>query len=406
MELAHGRTARRAATGARNRLVAGVVAVAVALAAIAALLSSGGGSHQAAEPRERLGPAAGASVLKPAAPRIPSSGSGLRYVAANGSDAAPGTRSRPWRTIKRAVAAAAPGMTIVLRRGVYGGSGQFIDVTASGTAGAPITFIGQKRPKVIGAFVVDGDHVRVRGIVFAGPTGRVYDRDDELGGEADQVTVTGDAVEISNCEIRNNRGHAGIFLNEAERVRIMGNYIHHNGNFGNPAQANLDHGIYFGSGSGVIANNVVENNYAFGVHLYPQPHDVLVTHNTIVGNGRSGVIVANDSTNIRVVNNIIARNAQRGVSGYELTGTHNVVENNLFWANRDDAAGGGGLTLIDNRSGNPRFLARSDYRLRHGGPALARGIRLGKVSQDFRGRERPRNARADLGAFQTTAAHP
>ena len=71
-----------------------------------------------------------------------------------------------------------------------------------------------------------------------------------------------------------------------ENVRILRNYIHRNGQFGRPEMANLDHGIYFDSGSGVVANNFLVGNLAHAVQLYTEPQDVRVVHNTMVGHGR------------------------------------------------------------------------------------------------------------------------
>ena len=61
-------------------------------------------------------------------------------------------------------------------------------------------------------------------------------------------TVNG--VEISDSEIRDSDWHAGIYLSAANDVRITGNYIHDNGDFGDPSQANDSHGIYFSRARG------------------------------------------------------------------------------------------------------------------------------------------------------------
>jgi hypothetical protein len=58
----------------------------------------------------------------------------------------------------------------------------------------------------------------------------------------------------------------------------------------------------------------VAANYAFGVQLYPSPHDVVVRDNVITGNGRAGVIVGSEPgkprpRGIRVASNLFAANA-------------------------------------------------------------------------------------------------
>jgi hypothetical protein len=61
---------------------------------------------------------------------------GVWYVAEGGSDANPGTRERPWRTVGTAVERLRPGDTLRLRGGTYF---ERPDIRVSGTADAPIT---------------------------------------------------------------------------------------------------------------------------------------------------------------------------------------------------------------------------------------------------------------------------
>lgn len=66
---------------------------------------------------------------------LPKNGT-LRFVdAAKGDDAAAGSESAPWKTLARAAQAAEPGMTIVLRGGIYR---ERVIFTARGTAEKPI----------------------------------------------------------------------------------------------------------------------------------------------------------------------------------------------------------------------------------------------------------------------------
>ena len=56
----------------------------------------------------------------------------------------------------------------------------------------------------------------------------------------------------SESEVRDAESQ-GVYLDGADDVRLVGNHIHDNGDKDDPAVANLHHGIYFKSGSGVIA---------------------------------------------------------------------------------------------------------------------------------------------------------
>ena len=181
------------------------------------------------------------TTVTPPSPRRPPSPPaplpvGAKFVSAWGSDSDPGTQSDPWRTIAKAISAAQPGDSIVLAAGTYGARGQVTTASTSGTAAAPITFMGypgQPKPEILGHFKIDGDYLRFNGLFFNGPTGRVKDISTENPkGEQVQVTINGDHDTISDSEIANSDWHAGIYLSGAEDARIVGNHIHDNGDDG------------------------------------------------------------------------------------------------------------------------------------------------------------------------------
>ena len=262
--------------------------------------------------------------------------SGAHYVAPNGLDSNPGTREQPWRTLARAESAARPGDTVVIRPGTYGARGTVTALDRNGTATAPISFVaqpGEPAPTILGQVRVEGNHRRLCGLLFEGPTGPVPNGTaSSKGGEDVQVWIMGDDVELSRSEVRGNRWHAGVYLYRALNARIVGNYVHDNGQFGKPAMANLDHGIYFESGSGLIADNLIEHNVAHGVQLYPEPSNVTVRNNTITGHGRAAIIFGERASANEVVDNVITGNHE-GIRTWELTGTGNVVRSNRIWGN-------------------------------------------------------------------------
>jgi Right handed beta helix region/Protein of unknown function (DUF1565) len=262
--------------------------------------------------------------------------SGAHYVAPNGLDSNPGTREQPWRTLAHAESAARPGDTVVIRTGTYGARGTVTALDRNGTAAAPISFVaqpGEPAPTILGQVRVEGNHRRLCGLLFEGPTGPVPNGTaSSKGGEDVQVWIMGDDVELSRSEVRGNRWHAGVYLYRALNARIVGNYVHDNGQFGKPAMANLDHGIYFESGSGLIADNLIEHNVAHGVQLYPEPSNVTVRNNTITGHGRAAIIFGERASANEVVDNVITGNHE-GIRTWELTGAGNVVRSNRIWGN-------------------------------------------------------------------------
>jgi len=264
----------------------------------------------------------------------------------------------------------------------------------------------REKPTILGMFALSGDYITASRLLFDGPGGVFPD-----GKKVIPVWIDGDNVELNQSVVRNAQT-GGIYLENAVNARLIGNRIHDNGDFANPAQANLDHGIYFGSGSGLIANNIIEHNYAFGVQLYPSARDVRVEHNTIVKNGRAGVIIASEpgqaqplSANNRVVNNIIASNTQNAVTSYGTIGPGNIVENNIFWAN-GTAGSTAGLTMRGNIGKDPRFTGAADYRLLSTSPAIDTALSAYTQPNDFALTPRPQRGASDIGAYERPTTAP
>jgi parallel beta-helix repeat protein len=290
-----------------------------------------------AEPVGQPQPAPAASTVT-----IPSD---ARYVSASGgSDSNSGSATAPWQTLAKAVSSVGPGDVVVLEPGTYGGLGVTTNVTRSGSAGDPIVFTsepGASRAIIRGYVRVIASHVRLDSLVFDGPTGGIVAKSSSNpGGEEVQVSIMyGTDVTMSNSEVRDNDWHAGVFVSEASDVRLLSNYVHDNGDAA--AGANLDHGIYWCSGSGTIEGNVVEDNVAYGIQLYPTAAGVTVSHNTIVGNRSGGIVVGNEAAGNQILDNVVADNSHYGIRGYNLTGSGNVARGNLVWKNGEDTAGTG-----------------------------------------------------------------
>jgi hypothetical protein len=359
----------------------------------------------APEPAPAPAPSSGSPQTVPSSEPIPA---GARYVSPSGSDSNPGTQAQPWRTLAKAVASAAPGDTVVLRSGTYGARGTVNLMNRAGTASAPITYRGypgEPMPRILGFFKITAGYQHFSYMLFDGPTGQVKSpTSTNPGGQEVQVSIYGSSVQgihISNSEIRNSHWHAGLYLAGAENARIVGNYIHDNGDTTDPAQANLDHGIYWHSGSGLIASNVIEDNVARGIQLHEEPHDVTIANNTVVGNGKAGIQFSERTRNCVAVNNVVAGNAH-GIRSYALTGAGNVVRKNLVWGNPSgNLTLTEGLSLTENLSADPRFAATDSYQLKAGSPAIDRSLTAYAQPSDFSGLLSPLGSGRDLGAYES-----
>ena len=255
-----------------------------------------------------------------------------------------------------------PGDVGCLHAGSYGARGDRVVWEVDGSPSRRITlrgYPGEARPTILAPFTLDGDHLTVAGILFDGPSGRA------LTDDAIAFWIEGDHDELLGSEIRDAESQ-GIYLDGADDVRLVGNYIHDNGDKDDPDVANLHHGIYFASGSGLVAGNVIVDNYSYGVHLYPSPHGVTVEQNVIAGHGRGGVIIGAEPgerppRDNRVRDNVVASNAHRPVTSHGPIGSGNVVSRNVFWRNGGDGDTVGlalfGNVARDPRSGGLRWLS-------------------------------------------------
>jgi hypothetical protein len=392
---------RRVASHRRALMLAAIGAI-VAVAAVA-LLTGAAGTPQPREPVPSLSHLL--SVAPPAGDeRIPA---GARFVSPGGSDRNPGTRRRPWRTLEAALERLQPGATVVVLRGTYGARGRTINARRNGTAKAPISVTGPphgRRPVIRGFVRMAGSHLRFSRLVFDGPTGRVQPtRRDNPRGEQVVVAITGDDVTISGSVVRDSAWHAGIYVDGSEGARLVRNHVYANGNRSDRSHANVDHGIYWARGSGLVANNVIERNVARGIQLYPRANGVLVAHNTVVDNGKAGIQVGDGATKNVIASNIVAFNDGSGIRSSDLRLSGNHVINNLVWGNGEGNIGPEthGLRVSRTTEADPR-LDSATYCPRPGSPAIDRGLFEYAPADDYHGERRRRRA-ADLGACEVAA---
>jgi hypothetical protein len=321
-----------------------------------------------------------------------------RFVSVGGSDRSRGTLGHPWRTIGEALRAAVPGEAVYVRSGTYP---EWVGATRSGTARKPISLRAYpgEHPVVTGRLKIEDAFFCVKGLRFEGRTSA--NTTDPL------IYVSGaQHVEILRNDIL-NAALSGVYVGDegdlSEDVNIISNEIR-----GNGTHDRFDHGIYLGHvRDGLIANNLVTDNRAIGVKIEPEANAMVVTQNTVVDNGKDGIVVGGElgwsSNDNLVVNNIVAFNKSWGIRTYweHSIGSGNRALRNLVFRNGEGAFWflGGGMSAQLSILVNPRFIGDGSYGLRAGSPALNRAIPSFSMRFDITGRRRPRG-RADLGAFQ------
>lgn len=155
------------------------------------------------------------------------------YVSVAGNDTNPGTQASPWKTIQKAASTMIAGDTVTVLSGNY--STQRVNVTKSGSQGAPITFQAQTGVTMKG-FSVSADYISIKGFT-------IIDLDDLAVG------------------IRVDRGGYCNIENNTVKYSTMGG-ISLKGLPANPAATH----------DCTVINNVLYRNGMFGLEIMGQNH--------------------------------------------------------------------------------------------------------------------------------------
>jgi hypothetical protein len=332
------------------------------------------------------------------------------YVSMEGNDSNPGTFSEPFRTITHAYSFAAPGVTIIVMPGVYTDyrSRWGLHLDKFGTAANPIVLRSHSR----GGAIIDGQNAADRNVgIYIDGSHNIIDGFQVKGGPNGGISIWGNANQILNNEIHHNgneTGGSGVFSGW-DHNSYIGNYIHDNGIPG----SNLDHGIYLCGDNELVANNVVAQNAAFGIHVagYITVSNLNIYNNVVAFNGKSGIILWLDLSGVDIKNNILYQNGNWAVDSYDAHGSDVVIDYNLVFGNNFgdyNFAGGGsdhayflGSTIF----ADPLFLnsisTTFDPRLSPDSAAINAGINLStSLSTDKDGAPRPLTGPWDLGVFE------
>ncbi|MGC2184113.1 MAG: DUF1565 domain-containing protein [Terriglobales bacterium] len=278
------------------------------------------------------------------------------YVnASTGSDSNDGSQARPWKTIQRADSAlslGSGGAIVHVGPGTYSGP----STSKSGTSSARIVFISDTKWKAKianSSWQAGGDYVDINGFEFTNPGS---------GGYAVNIASAKSVHILNNYMHDFNVSGCGPYgiINETNNPIsdsvISGNVIRHAGNY-NPTSGPTAvhcvelHGIYSEGKNTIIQNNIISGITGWGIKRNMAPGACgpgVISNNTVFNNG-GGIDLTEDSdagfvcawdynslTNNVIVNNGVDTpgGGRFGINFYHVTGTHNLVANNLIYGNK------------------------------------------------------------------------
>jgi hypothetical protein len=363
------------------------------------------------------------------------------YVAKTGSDSHPGTEEQPWRTVASAVSKMVPGDISYVKGGTYNEG--LIRFGRTGTQSAPIKLLNYPGQSPVIRCV---DTTAALMVLIQNFQGSIK----PIG----WITIEG--FEITNCYygikfynlhdsvIRRNWIHdnprgAGIQGN-ATRLLIDRNIVNHNG-FTRP-----NHGIYANGTAITITNNIIYDNYHWGIQINsqcsngvcynPAKHagpEFAASNNWIIANNtfaysysRSGIVsYGNEQNGTRIENNIFYENNTTGTAGsangIEFYGSQPmgvVIRNNYSYASGPggqafivpgSAVEGVNYTQSGNivNGSNPGFVnapatlpASPNFALTERSPTIDKGLHLAAITTAFDGTARPQGRAYDIGAYE------
>jgi PST family polysaccharide transporter len=257
------------------------------------------------------------------------------YVAPGGSDAAPGSRERPFGTIAHALRRLRFGQRLYVRGGTYDERVKLVAAPGRRHARIHVSNYPGERPLLRGQlWIGDPSYWSVRGLAVEwGPSSpdeplvRIY------GGTGWRLTRT---------EIRGSRSTSGLQVDDGPRDNlgrwlVKGNCIH---DTLATDGLNQDHNLYVGDMTasphprGVISHNILYNaENGRGIKLGPGGTaggavNVQVRFNTIY-NSSQNVSLSRDTTGIVLRRNILVKARESNITAYRLSGPNNVARQNI-----------------------------------------------------------------------------
>jgi hypothetical protein len=287
-----------------------------------------------------------------------------RWASSHGSDSAPGTAAKPFRTLARLVRALPDGGV-----GCLAGGSRFDERVV---VTHPVSLVAQGgRATIAGGITVERTAAgsQIRGLTIHGG-GRARAAVIVL---ADRVRVVANTIDGTGYRDKNT---ACVFLDGTRGAVVDGNRI---SSCTVATRRSLSApGVFAGSAYGAtISDNVILHTVGYGVVLGPNAQHSRVVHNLVDGSV-GGVLIdgnAHFASSYDVVENNIFSNSGSYNVRAEWGGTvgkHNAVVSNCLWHGYGRNVSAPGVMTAGNVVADPRYAKRpSDYTVL-GGPCLAK----------------------------------
>ena len=293
------------------------------------------------------------------------------WASPSGADSNPGTRARPFRSVKRLALRLKPGQRGCLEPGTT--FDERIVLAVAGAPHAPVTISSGPGPRATLAQGIElrpsARYVRLQKLVLRARPG--------TPSATATVVLRGYAIHLEGSDVSAGAGvdvpRTCILLQHAGAAVVADNTVHHCG-----TGANYASGIAASiSVNAQIADNTIYANPGDGVTLAPNAQRSRVTRNLLVEN-EAGVYFGGAakyaSRDNRVTRNIVSESRRYSVHGsYKPGAPHgrrNFVLDNCVW--RTARMGGNGFTAARNRDVDPRVVpASGSYRVSASSPCRA-----------------------------------
>src|SRR5256886_14098340 len=228
------------------------------------------------------------NVVQPPPPR-----SAVHFVSPTGSPAGDGSSAQPWdlaTALRGAAGTVHPGDTIWLRGGIYMPTAPLVSSVA-GAPGAPVVLRRYQTERAVldatafssdsvrrDFFIVRGDYTTLWGLEFT-------DSDPNRGTASRPNLLVNNASHARYVNLTVHDGGIGFFTYpDRTGVEVSGCIMYNNGR--TVTGVGNGHGLYVKSDAGplLLRDNVLFDQFGFGIHAYTDATDGLLNNITVEGN--------------------------------------------------------------------------------------------------------------------------